>query len=243
MHYLQVSALFSDINRVQSQGRDPAVKLNALQRKSDSNSSNGSCCDGELMVTGSYWEHGSDSETVLSDVSSVPEMLAHPSINESWLMTPPPIFTLGGNAQPSPVDPFENMLIEHPSMSVYQSRGKPSSTGHDSDSSDGEDEDYLPVDDTEYERVPAGQKRKAVEQTTAGGHSRAAISAKQQLIAAKKANKAMQAAKKKRDSRQLTSAQLHRNNKIAQKRSNKPIRRKDQMHRRQNGAVNDRKSQ
>lgn len=43
------------------------------------------------------------------------------SLNNSWFVTPPPCFTSTG-----PIDmetsPFENLLIEHPSMSVYQHR-------------------------------------------------------------------------------------------------------------------------
>ncbi|XP_063229175.1 tumor protein p53-inducible nuclear protein 2 [Bacillus rossius redtenbacheri] len=47
---------------------------------------------------------------------------ASPSLEESWFMTPPPCFTSAG---PSHVEtsPLENLLIEHPSMSVYQHSG------------------------------------------------------------------------------------------------------------------------
>lgn len=42
------------------------------------------------------------------------------ALEESWFITPPPCFTAGGRA---PVlletSPLENLLIEHPSMSVY----------------------------------------------------------------------------------------------------------------------------
>ncbi|XP_028327232.1 tumor protein p53-inducible nuclear protein 1 [Gouania willdenowi] len=42
------------------------------------------------------------------------------SLQESWFLTPPPCFT-GSNSLPILVDtsPLENLLIEHPSMSVY----------------------------------------------------------------------------------------------------------------------------
>lgn len=44
----------------------------------------------------------------------------HISMEESWFLTPPPCFTSTGpiNMETSP---FENLLIEHPSMSVYHS--------------------------------------------------------------------------------------------------------------------------
>jgi len=55
----------------------------------------------------------------LSDVSSQPEHLVHPSMEECWLVTPPPCFV--GNSQQAvvPTSPLEDLLIEHPSMSVY----------------------------------------------------------------------------------------------------------------------------
>ncbi|XP_043543969.1 tumor protein p53-inducible nuclear protein 1 [Chiloscyllium plagiosum] len=42
------------------------------------------------------------------------------TLEESWFITPPPCFTAGGHA-PVQVEtsPMENLLIEHPSMSVY----------------------------------------------------------------------------------------------------------------------------
>jgi len=58
----------------------------------------------------------------LSDVSSQPEQLAHPSMDECWLVTPPPCFM--GSPQQAVVmsNPLEDLLIEHPSMSVYHPR-------------------------------------------------------------------------------------------------------------------------
>jgi len=64
----------------------------------------------------------SSEQGALSDVSSQPEHLAHPSMEECWLVTPPPCFV--GNSQPGVVvsSPMEDLLIEHPSMSVYHPR-------------------------------------------------------------------------------------------------------------------------
>lgn len=48
-----------------------------------------------------------------------------PPMAESWLVTPPPCFTGGGCGQQVAVScsPLENLLIEHPSMSVYARHG------------------------------------------------------------------------------------------------------------------------
>ncbi|XP_035680408.1 tumor protein p53-inducible nuclear protein 1-like [Branchiostoma floridae] len=69
--------------------------------------------------------------------SPVPIPENHP-VEESWFVTPPPCFTAGGQ---SPVametNPMENLLIEHPSMSVYvQQRSSRNSSGETTESSD-----------------------------------------------------------------------------------------------------------
>ena len=56
---------------------------------------------------------------------------------ESWILTPPPCFTLGGSTSSQmAMDPMENLLIEHPSMSVYNSHCSQGSTGEASDLSE-----------------------------------------------------------------------------------------------------------
>lgn len=57
----------------------------------------------------------SDSLTRSSSSSSLPAL----SFDESWFLTPPPCFTLEGPIHME-TSPMENLLIEHPSMSVYQ---------------------------------------------------------------------------------------------------------------------------
>ncbi|XP_038600478.1 tumor protein p53-inducible nuclear protein 1 [Tachyglossus aculeatus] len=45
-------------------------------------------------------------------------------MEESWFITPPPCFTAGGlTAIKVETSPMENLLIEHPSMSVYAVHG------------------------------------------------------------------------------------------------------------------------
>ena len=57
--------------------------------------------------------HGSTSDSS-SDISTLPDRSAG---GESWLVTPPPCFTAG--ARPLESSSMENLLMEHPSMSVY----------------------------------------------------------------------------------------------------------------------------
>lgn len=42
---------------------------------------------------------------------------------ESWILTPPPCFTASGSIRQLEESPLENLLIEHPSMSVYNIQG------------------------------------------------------------------------------------------------------------------------
>ena len=74
-----------------------------------------------------------------SDVSTLPDI---PGNEESWLVTPPPCFTAGPRSPLSALETssMENLLIEHPSMSVYASRGRQNSEGVDSTHSDSDEE-------------------------------------------------------------------------------------------------------
>nr|CAD7443434.1 unnamed protein product [Timema bartmani] len=58
--------------------------------------------------------------TRTSSASSLPCL----SLEESWFVTPPPCFTSEGPVHME-TSPFENLLIEHPSMSVYQHSSSP----------------------------------------------------------------------------------------------------------------------
>lgn len=51
--------------------------------------------------------------------SSSTSSLPCTSVEESWFITPPPCFTSAGPVNME-TSPLENLLIEHPSMSVYQ---------------------------------------------------------------------------------------------------------------------------
>jgi len=69
-------------------------------------------------------EHLNDA--TLSDASSQPELVFNPSREECWLVTPSPCFTVDSEEESRQVTTgsLEKLLIEHPSMSVYQSRGR-----------------------------------------------------------------------------------------------------------------------
>jgi len=56
-----------------------------------------------------------DTLTRSSSATSLPAL----PLDESWFLTPPPCFTLEGPIHME-TSPMENLLIEHPSMSVYQ---------------------------------------------------------------------------------------------------------------------------
>lgn len=46
-------------------------------------------------------------------------------LEESWFVTPPPCFTASGHTHEHlATSPMEDLLIEHPSMSVYVGKGK-----------------------------------------------------------------------------------------------------------------------
>lgn len=60
-------------------------------------------------------EHATLTRT--SSTSSIPRAI----MEESWFLTPPPCFTSAGPVHME-TSPLENLLIEHPSMSVYNSQ-------------------------------------------------------------------------------------------------------------------------
>ncbi|XP_057672868.1 uncharacterized protein LOC130904238 isoform X2 [Diorhabda carinulata] len=56
---------------------------------------------------------------VLTRSSSTSSLLCASNMEESWFVTPPPCFTSQGPVHME-TSPLENLLIEHPSMSVYR---------------------------------------------------------------------------------------------------------------------------
>jgi len=94
---------------------------------SDEPSSDFECFRGPYLSTRELLDDrpvGGEGGGALSDVSSQPEQLSHPSMEECWLVTPPPCFVtdIPQHAAVAPTSPLEDLLIEHPSMSVYHPR-------------------------------------------------------------------------------------------------------------------------
>ena len=136
---------------------------------------------------------------------STPVHVVHPSLGESWLVTPPPCFTAGG---PSPqgmgTHPLEDLLIEHPSMSVYGPRGRPQSVGHDSEDSSAEDV-----------RPAAGQPGQQAGRAVAPHHRpRTITTAKASLQAQVMVTRSMQKAHKKHEQRRHTRNAIERSNRV-----------------------------
>lgn len=79
-------------------------------------------------------------------------------VEESWFLTPPPCFTSTGPSNMR-ISPFENLLIEHPSMSVYNHaptrrqliREILSSPVRETPSESDQEEDELEVEDVDEE--------------------------------------------------------------------------------------------
>ena len=137
-----------------------------------------------------------------SSGTSTPVHVIHPSLGESWLVTPPPCFTAGGPApQGMPTSPMENLLIEHPSMSVYGPRGRPHSAGQDSEES---------VEDTR----PGEQAGRAVAPRQTPHRPRTITTAKASLQAQVMATRSMQRAHKKHEQRQHTRHAMQRSNRL-----------------------------
>nr|CAD7260792.1 unnamed protein product [Timema shepardi] len=101
--------------------------------------------------------------TRTSSASSLPCL----SLEESWFVTPPPCFTSEGPVHME-TSPFENLLIEHPSMSVYQhssspvtyvplreSQSAPSSPAAPLE----EEEDEVPPQDSTPAPAPSGRRQ------------------------------------------------------------------------------------
>lgn len=60
--------------------------------------------------------------------------IASKFLSESWIVTPPPCFTASGSGAELEENPLENLLIEHPSMSVYHTHHGAESTTNSSTS-------------------------------------------------------------------------------------------------------------
>ncbi|ELU06190.1 hypothetical protein CAPTEDRAFT_227336 [Capitella teleta] len=125
---------------------------------------------------------------------STPVHILHPSLCESWLVTPPSCFTAAGSARS---DPLENLLIEHPSMSVYslgQRGGRGRSAGEESEESDVEEEAVR------SQRVQASRPHPLAINTA--------------IASRKVTQRSMQKAVKKHEQQRLARNVMQRNNRV-----------------------------
>lgn len=76
----------------------------------------GGILDKQETVSLASSERSSDAEAGLTE-SSMHHVNVH--AGEGWILAPPPIFTAINRRTNHLSDPLENLLIEHPSMSVY----------------------------------------------------------------------------------------------------------------------------
>jgi len=76
-----------------------------------------------LLIDATGIENDENAVVVRLSRSASMSSLPCQQMEESWFLTPPPCFT---SAAPSGLEtsPLENLLIEHPSMSVYHKRGR-----------------------------------------------------------------------------------------------------------------------
>ncbi|KMY97605.1 uncharacterized protein Dsimw501_GD13843, isoform F [Drosophila simulans] len=162
-------------------------------------------------------------------------------MEESWYVTPPPCFTSIGpiNMETSP---FENLLIEHPSMSVYHSIR---STQEGTDSFVNLDlgvstEVPQQREEPEPEAEPQDQRQALQEQQRAPNarfDSHAAVQLKQQTLA-----RQSQKSKNKKEHQQLCRSAIKRANKVRdfQAKANRPRRSEMQHCKLVSGANNNR---
>ena len=93
------------------------------QDKPDSSSVLSSSCSGVISAYHNRdLDRNSDNEIGLIE-SSIPEHVSNLHAEDDWILAPPPIFIANRRVlnTADEADPLENLLIEHPSMSVYNS--------------------------------------------------------------------------------------------------------------------------
>ena len=127
--------------------------------------------------------------------------------NESWIITPPPCFLAGGsNSLNVEMTPMENLLIEHPSMSVYNSRCS-GSTGDASDLSESSNDDQI---QSKRKILPRRVKNEVARQAPRRPN---AVAARAGIMAQVEIVKSSQRSLKQSDSKKLSRRNLQRLNK------------------------------
>ncbi|EDW73569.2 uncharacterized protein Dwil_GK16581 [Drosophila willistoni] len=164
-------------------------------------------------------------------------------MEESWYVTPPPCFTSIGpiNMETSP---FENLLIEHPSMSVYRSirptqEGTESFVNLDLGAAEvSQQQEHESLEDAQAVSEPANIVQEQRSSHNARFDRHAAAQLKQQTLA-----RQSQKSNNKKQHQQLCRSAIKRSNKVRdfQAKANRP-RRSDMQHcKLVSGANNNRK--
>lgn len=125
----------------------------------------------------------------------------HGRSNEAWILTPPSCFTAGnGQAPEVGISDLENLLIEHPSMSVYKRSG---SEGEESNTSEMSSNELV---------VKSKRSQAMNRQSTKRTH---AVSARAELLAQVSQVKHAQKVQQKHATKRNNKRNLSRSNKVA----------------------------
>ncbi|XP_021372175.1 tumor protein p53-inducible nuclear protein 1-like isoform X1 [Mizuhopecten yessoensis] len=132
--------------------------------------------------------------------------------HESWILTPPPCFTAGGaTSSQVGMDPMENLLIEHPSMSVYNSHCSGGSAGEESD-----------LSESSTDNISRTIQKRGLRPRNAHGVVVQQSPRKPQALAARAQTdsiKSSQRSKQYKETRRLTRATIDRHNKTTGQRT------------------------
>lgn len=159
--------------------------------------------------------YSSDSDTGLGHGSpstsgaSTPNSRFFLRMHESWILTPPPCFTAGGPRSQIPMSEMENLLIEHPSMSVYNSHCSRGSSGEDSNISESSFDNISNVVAKRGLR-PRNNKGQVVRQPPRRPN---AVAARCGILAHVESLKSSQCAKQRKEASNLSKGSLDRKNK------------------------------
>jgi hypothetical protein len=101
---------------VESKSQEEAAQVQTTEKHQDADQQVEEEDDGQVLLGSFFERHENGNDCEMKEVEEVKEQ-------KEWLITPLPCLTSITGSQRSIVEnnPFENMLIEHPSMSVFVS--------------------------------------------------------------------------------------------------------------------------
>lgn len=167
--------------------------------------------------------YSSDSDTGMghgtpsTSGASTPNSRFFLRMHESWILTPPPCFTAGGPTSQVPMTEMENLLIEHPSMSVYNSHCSRGSSGEDSNLSESSTDSISNIVAKKGLR-PRNSQGQVIRQAPRRPN---AVAARCGILAQAEALKSAQRSKQRKESLHLSKGSLDRHNKTTLRHSKK----------------------